>query len=198
MEKCKIRVACLEPSDILYEGITNILMRGGHHYFFSRVTDLGELGELLSSEEFQVAVVNPASLQNLMSEFSRIRKQHSAVSWLAVSYTFTDPSVLSLFSGVISLSDSRSEVLSKVEVLAKRCNCSDSLREELSEREKDVLKLLVGGRSNKEISDKLNISIHTVVSHRKNIVRKTGIKSLSGLAIYAITSKIVPLDASLG
>jgi DNA-binding CsgD family transcriptional regulator len=40
----------------------------------------------------------------------------------------------------------------------------------------------------------LNISIHTVISHRKNITEKTGIKSLSGLTIYAITKKIIPLD----
>ena len=66
-------------------------------------------------------------------------------------------------------------------------------REELTSRERDVLIELVAGKSNKEISDKLKISIHTVNSHRKNIVRKTGIKSLSGLAIYAITTKIVPL-----
>jgi DNA-binding NarL/FixJ family response regulator len=64
----------------------------------------------------------------------------------------------------------------------------------LSERETEVLIQLVKGLSHKEIADKLNISIHTVTSHRKNIIEKTGIKSLSGLTIYAITKKIIPLE----
>jgi DNA-binding CsgD family transcriptional regulator len=59
----------------------------------------------------------------------------------------------------------------------------------------EVLIQLVHGLSNKEIADKLNISIHTVVSHRKNIIQKTGIKSQAGLTIYAISNKIVSLDS---
>lgn len=55
----------------------------------------------------------------------------------------------------------------------------------LSEREKDVLALVAKGLSSKEIADKLNISLHTVNSHRKNIVKKTNIKSVAGLTMYA-------------
>ena len=62
---------------------------------------------------------------------------------------------------------------------------------ELSEREIDVLRLLLAGCSNKEVADKLNISTHTVISHRKNISSKTSIKSLAGLTIYAIQNCII-------
>ena len=62
---------------------------------------------------------------------------------------------------------------------------------ELSEREIDVLRLLLAGNSNKEVADKLNISTHTVISHRKNISTKTSIKSLAGLTIYAIQNGII-------
>jgi DNA-binding CsgD family transcriptional regulator len=72
-------------------------------------------------------------------------------------------------------------------------------QETLSDRETEVLQQLVNGLSNKEIADKLNISIHTVISHRKNITQKTGIKSQSGLTIYALSNKIISLDnLSLG
>ncbi len=57
---------------------------------------------------------------------------------------------------------------------------------ELSLREVDVLKCVALGMSNKEIADKLFISIHTVITHRKNITAKLDIKSASGLTIYAI------------
>lgn len=62
---------------------------------------------------------------------------------------------------------------------------------ELSEREIDVLRLLLEGYSNKEVADKLFISTHTVISHRKNISAKTSIKSLAGLTIYAIQNGII-------
>lgn len=62
---------------------------------------------------------------------------------------------------------------------------------ELSEREIDVLRLLLEGCSNKEVADKLHISTHTVISHRKNITAKTSIKSLAGLTIYALQNGII-------
>jgi DNA-binding CsgD family transcriptional regulator len=57
----------------------------------------------------------------------------------------------------------------------------------------EVLKLVVAGMQNKEIADKLFISVHTVVSHRKNISQKTGIKSQAGLTIYAISNKVIDI-----
>ncbi|GAB4332609.1 MAG: hypothetical protein Kow00127_24370 [Bacteroidales bacterium] len=66
---------------------------------------------------------------------------------------------------------------------------------QLSAREQDVLKLLVLGHSAKEIADQLFISVHTVVTHRKNISEKLGIRSLSGLTVYAFLNKIIDPDS---
>ncbi|ADV43170.1 transcriptional regulator, LuxR family [Bacteroides helcogenes P 36-108] len=65
---------------------------------------------------------------------------------------------------------------------------------ELSAREIEVLVLVTKGFINKEIADKLNISLTTVISHRKNITEKLGIKSVSGLTIYAIMHGYVEAD----
>ena len=67
--------------------------------------------------------------------------------------------------------------------------------EELSDRERDVLVQVVRGLSNKEIADVLCISMHTVISHRKNITRKLNIHSTAGLTIYAIVNKLVDLNS---
>lgn len=56
----------------------------------------------------------------------------------------------------------------------------------LSVREVNVLRLVVSGYTNKEIADQLSISFNTVLSHRKNITAKLGIKTVSGLTFYAI------------
>lgn len=64
----------------------------------------------------------------------------------------------------------------------------------LSAREIDVLRLVVRGLLNKEIADRLNIGLTTVISHRRNLVEKLGIRSVSGLTIYAVTHGLVGID----
>jgi DNA-binding CsgD family transcriptional regulator len=61
----------------------------------------------------------------------------------------------------------------------------------LSLREKGVLKLVAQGSTNKDIADKLNISLNTVLTHRKNITARLGIKTVSGLTFYAIMNGLV-------
>lgn len=67
--------------------------------------------------------------------------------------------------------------------------------EELSSRERDVVVQIVKGLSNKEIADVLCISVHTVITHRKNITRKLNIHSTAGLTIYAIVNKLIDINS---
>ena len=62
---------------------------------------------------------------------------------------------------------------------------------ELSEREEEIVREVALGLTNKEIAEKLFISIHTVITHRKNITQKLGIKTVSGLTVYAILNKLI-------
>lgn len=58
----------------------------------------------------------------------------------------------------------------------------------LTPREAEVLTLLAGGLTSKQIADRLGIGLTTVVSHRRNIMEKLGIRSVAGLAVYALTA----------
>lgn len=78
----------------------------------------------------------------------------------------------------------------KVKAYLKENEKQDS-DDELSLREKEVLRLIAVGHTNKSIADTLFISTHTVISHRKNITDKLGIKSIPGLTVYAIMQKII-------
>lgn len=64
----------------------------------------------------------------------------------------------------------------------------------LTERETEVLALIAGGLINKQIADRLGIGLTTVISHRRNIMEKLGIRSVAGLAIYAMTAGYVAGD----
>lgn len=88
--------------------------------------------------------------------------------------------------------DQRSDlIIEKVRMIIEKQKNNAKLVTELTDREIDVLKLVAVGFSNKEIADKLFISIHTVISHRKNTTEKLGIKSISGLTVYAILNKLI-------
>ena len=87
--------------------------------------------------------------------------------------------------------DSIENLLEQLRQLFEQETTSNEANKGLSQREIDVLQLVATGITNKEIADKLNISLNTVLSHRKNITSKLGIKTVSGLTFYAIMNGII-------
>ena len=63
----------------------------------------------------------------------------------------------------------------------------------MSNREREIIVCVVKGMTNKEIADQLCLSIHTVITHRRNISNKLQIRSAAGLTIYAIVNKLVDI-----
>ena len=97
----------------------------------------------------------------------------------------------------IYIEESQNNILNKLKTLIGNLatdNSKSEVPDEISKREVDILKNIALGLSNKEIADKLFISTHTVVTHRKNITRKLGIKTVPGLTIYAILNKIININ----
>ena len=76
-----------------------------------------------------------------------------------------------------------------------RRKAAEKESEALSEREKEILVGVAKGLLNKEIADLYNISVYTVISHRKNITRKTGIKSVAGLTVYALLNGLIDINS---
>ena len=66
--------------------------------------------------------------------------------------------------------------------------------DDLSQREKEIITCVVKGMANKEIAEHLYISIHTVITHRRNIARKLQIHSPTLLTVYAIVNKLVDIS----
>lgn len=85
------------------------------------------------------------------------------------------------------------ELKTQLNDLLKKNDAADNINSSstLSQRETDVLRLVASGCINKEIAERLGISINTVLTHRKNITAKLGIKSVSGLSFYAMMNGIV-------
>lgn len=103
----------------------------------------------------------------------------------------TDPpseETLRSFPNQFCLTDLQEQIVERLQFIFGAA-CQRPLSEnggELSPREIEVLQLLVRGCINKEIAERLNISFNTVLTHRKNITSKLGIKTVSGLSFYAM------------
>jgi DNA-binding NarL/FixJ family response regulator len=191
-----INIAVLESSQIVFEGIENILSKSGKYFKIFRIDNLNEIEKNFPVEKLDAIIVNPLKIQNKEKEFLSVKRNCPNSCWIALIYSYIDQNLLSMFDKTIQISDSPETI---IEIVNKAAKATGSIsqnpeQEQLSDRELDVLKLIVSGLSNKEIADKLFISIHTVISHRKNISQKTGIKSQSGLTIYAISNKIIQIE----
>ena len=196
MNSNSINIAILESSQIIYEGLSNIFLKSSTHIGLFRVDNISEIENFFPEEKLDIVIINPSQIQNRVKEFITIKKRNPDTFWIALVYNLFDRELLSLFNKTISVNDSVKAIINIINNFDD-FNSSDNLaseQEQLTEREIEVLKLLVAGLSNKEIADELFISIHTVVSHRKNISQKTGIKSQAGLTIYAISNKIIQIE----
>ena len=84
-------------------------------------------------------------------------------------------------------------IADRLEKLSAAPAADNDDKEALSNREKEIVTLVVKGLTNKEIAEQLFLSVHTVVTHRRNIARKLEIHSATGLTIYAIVNGLVDL-----
>ena len=120
------------------------------------------------------------------------KEKNTSIAIVALQTNFISQEQLDLFDGTISIEDNIQSIQSKLKtVLSPETEKEGNDNFDLSIREKEVLVAVAKGKTNKEIADELNISIHTVMTHRKNITGKTGIKSISGLTVYALINNLV-------
>ena len=108
--------------------------------------------------------------------------------------TITDELLAERCEGHLSAEESDREVVDLISALLTAEESESEVAEELTPRERDIVIGVVKGLTNKEIADKLFISINTVTTHRRNIVKKLDIHSASGLTVYAIMNKLVTLE----
>lgn len=94
--------------------------------------------------------------------------------------------------GCLCFDDNESNIINTINLTLEQQQHHETITTNtLSQREIEVLRLIASGRHNKEIAQELNISINTVLTHRKNITAKLSIKSVSGLSFYAMMNGII-------
>ena len=190
-------VLIVEPSDIIIEGLRALLEQAGGYNLLAPMHEASSLEERLPIIRPDVLIVNPTLLSSTpKQQLANIAQLRPAMPVLALVYQYVEASLLENFRFQIDIRSSRSVLVSTIANAVSCCNAEPEAIEqtenyELSERETDVLVLVAKGLSSKAIADRLHISVHTVNSHRKNITHKTGIKSVAGLAVYAMLHNLM-------
>jgi len=94
------------------------------------------------------------------------------------------------------LNEDKETIINKILHLLDHHNKGDSLSPSmmLSPRETTIVRHISMGLTNRQIAETLFLSAHTVMTHRKNISAKLGIKSVSGLTVYAIVNNIITIE----
>ena len=110
---------------------------------------------------------------------------------VALVYQYVERDKLKNYDAVVDIRDSRAVIIETLAQASPGEEQPTKSNYELTKRETAVLVQLAQGKTNKEIADALSVSIHTVISHRKNITHKTGIKSVAGLTVYAMLNNLI-------
>ena len=187
------RIIICEASEILTTGLYDILQGIAGCDVVARIDTPEPIEEKIITCDANLLIINPNLLGHTDRNLpSQLVKEHPQLCVIAFVTTYIESSLLKPYDAVIELNDSKLKILNTISQIERKSDKMEKNEDvELSKREIDVLVAVAKGMMNKEIADQMNISIHTVISHRKNITRKTGIKSVSGLTVYALLNNLI-------
>jgi DNA-binding NarL/FixJ family response regulator len=189
------KVLIVEPSYIITEGLMKILGESVSLEMLSPLHDIECLNGRLVTGKPDILLLNPTLLPCTgRNTLKGIVQDYPQMATVALVYQYVENSTLRTFNGIVDIREDKEHISTIIIDSHSQLNVSDTPEDssyELTKRETDVLVLIAKGLMNKEIAERLNISVHTVISHRKNITRKTNIKSVAGLAMYALMNNLI-------
>lgn len=190
-----IKIVIAENSLILRSGISAVLKRLSDYTFsINEVSNMDAFMLFSRLHRPEIAIINPLFLGGV--SIANYKRDNPDTKVVALVSGYFDNKTLADFDGSISIFDDLDTVNDTISsVLHIEDDDDDNIEtEQLSQREKEIIGCVVKGLTNKAIAEKLSISIHTVITHRRNISKKLQIHSSAGLAIYAIVNKIVEIQ----
>lgn len=186
------RIVIADPSVVVQKGLSAMLRELPEYEVLLASGDWSAVLTRCSVSTPEVLIINPdmvdyskrMMVRSLFTDCPNLRI-------VAFVSSYVDERLLKQFDAVIGITDDLQRIRYALNSLATVDRADDEAVDPLSDREKEVLICLSKGQKNNEIADALNISVHTVITHRKNIVKKTGIKSVAALTVYAILNNLI-------
>ena len=211
----KIKILIADNSFLIREGFRSIITGNSDFKLVGEVESADDLSEKLLLHQPHVLVIDYTSLYFSIDTIRNIHEKFPQINILAV----TNPQnkiVISkaIENGVVShlLKDcGKEEIIEAIHATSKgdKFFCGKILDTvlkvaeapvsegvscegiKLSPREVEIVRLIVEGMNNKEIAERLFLSVHTVTTHRKNIMSKLGVNNTAGLVMFAVRQNLV-------
>src|SRR6056297_2101771 len=191
-QNCKILI--IEPSDIIRQGLAEILRSISCIEKIDQIESWETFLAQKNEKNYDLVLLNPMACCRGPRLRPQVLEKFESTLLIGIITTIYNRDLHKDYHDVIYLSDTEDEIRSLMVRHLTQKTGSTPVHQLLSDREIEVLKQFARGLSAKEIAETLHISTHTVISHRKNISSKLGIKTTSGMAIYAVSAKLI--DAS--
>lgn len=189
------KIIIAETAPIIMSGIVNCCKHlKDFHPSVIEVDSRDSLMDTVSTEYIDLVIVNPTFGGLLHPGDIRKNSLNSDLKIFAIEISKLNRATLSLYDDHLHVTEDLAVIRNKVMAAIDPGNEEAEEKDSLSSREKEIISYVVKGYTNLEIADKLFISVHTVMTHRRNIARKLQIHSATGLTIYAIVNKIVDLS----
>ena len=189
-----VKVAVAESSAIIRYGLLSILKNiDVFHIQVIEITEIGQLKNSLNRFQPDILILSPSFLGIFTLQQIRKEASNPELKCIALQHMIADHNVFSYFDDVISLNDTAGQIGEKLTNIVKHPE-NEKKHEALSQREIEVLVCIIKGMTVKEVADKLCLSTHTVMTHKRNISAKLNIRSTAGLIIYGIVNKLVELE----
>lgn len=189
-----LHVIIADRSQLVRLGISAILFKTGFPISVKEFSDPNKLLHI-TKENIGLLIISRSFLNGCdNNNIDAIRASIKAYHIILVNDIKFNSTYSIDVSETIEQDDSERIIYNKIEKSLKYLSFqSDDVHipEVISLREKEVLKLVALGFTNREIAERLFISLHTVITHRKNITSKLGIKTIAGLTVYALLNKLI-------
>ena len=194
MKSALKKVLLIMPSKIVARGIESVLGDLGEFRVEGILTDLSRTSEAhLKNMAVDVIIIDPCVFDYVSRGSGRSRiAEYSDAAVVALQTIPMDAEDFKTYDGAVNILDDPVTIVRKLrEACSYHQENPEAESHDLSAREKEILVCVAKGMLNKEIADVCNLSIHTVITHRKNITRKTGIKTVAGLTVYALLHNLI-------
>ncbi len=195
LKKKKIKILIIEKSDIIRAGLATLLIdKNNTPLSIEQCKADGDIQHSIHSISPKILILSPSLFEQNEKQIDILKKKYQ-ILLIGLIYSYQHPDSLTHYDGLIYLNDKAEQIQATIDKLLKSHPTTENTasNESLTSREKEILKLLVKGNTTKQIATTLHISAHTVNAHRKNIMRKLDIKTVSGLTIYAVLNNIITL-----
>ncbi|MCI1681723.1 MAG: response regulator transcription factor [Bacteroides sp.] len=190
-----LKIAIAETSVIIRSGIIAVLKRLPNFNIHPvEIPTPESLQSYIHLHTPDILIINPTFGGWFNLSLFKEENKKTTTKYVSLIYSVIDNNQLKEYDENISICDDQETIGMKLNHLLCTDDDEESEQDTLSQREKEIITCVVKGMTNKAIAEQLFLSIHTVITHRRNIARKLQIHSPAGLTIYAIVNKLVELQ----